>query len=189
MGSEQNTSRYREDIDFYQAVERYSNRDTHKDTLYLCDIPVVKRNNIHDMRSIETASTEAYVSQLVVRSDAMGSVDPDRLMTVSLPYDRDCDTDYENSGSEDALGKQEVQQGQGNDEDKNFTKGGYKLFSMNFELAIYMVIFVITNSAQPLLICLLRQKGGAPNGTYTFLIPTYLAMICVGSYPTKKSVW
>ncbi|AFZ81649.1 hypothetical protein BEWA_010660 [Theileria equi strain WA] len=57
------------------------------------------------------------------------------------------------------------------------------------KLAFFMLIFVITNSAQPLLICLLRQHGGTPNGTYTFLIPTYVAMICVGIYPTKKSIF
>lgn len=61
--------------------------------------------------------------------------------------------------------------------------------NIDLKLALFMLVFVITNSAQPLLICLLRDHGGTPNGTYTFLIPTYVAMICVGLYPTKKSIF
>ncbi|KAK2194580.1 hypothetical protein BdWA1_001604 [Babesia duncani] len=64
-----------------------------------------------------------------------------------------------------------------------------KSFTVRIELMVYIFIFIITNSAQPLLIYLLKQCGGTPNGTYTFLLPTYLAMICIGFYPTKKTIW
>eukprot|EP00371_Babesia_bovis_P003379 XP_001612026.1 hypothetical protein [Babesia bovis T2Bo] len=138
---------------------------------------------------METASTENTVSQNVVRTTNEVTENGDRLMTVSLPYDAECDTDYEISITESAGDKKEMLQDNGNDEDKSFCKTRYRLFPFNVDLLLYMVIFVITNSAQPLLICLLRQKGGAPTGSYTFLIPTYLAMICVGTYPTKKSIW
>ncbi|GFE53491.1 transporter permease [Babesia ovis] len=178
-----------EDNDYYTAAERYyiqQNQTTN--IVNLCELPLVKRYGKQNLYSMETASTEAYTSQLVVRDNVATPVGSDRLMTVSLPYDGECDTDYENSGSESVQGKV-CMVSDGDDDEKNIYKRINTYFPINLHLALYMVIFVITNSAQPLLICLLRQKGGAPNGTYTFLIPTYLAMICVGSYPTKKSIW
>ncbi|BAM41743.1 uncharacterized protein TOT_040000125 [Theileria orientalis strain Shintoku] len=67
----------------------------------------------------------------------------------------------------------------------------FSLFGYEFSLKLcfYMIIFVLTNTAQPLLIVLLKKNGGTPKGTYTFLLPTYLAMVCVGFYPTKKTIF
>ncbi|UVC50100.1 hypothetical protein MACK_003966 [Theileria orientalis] len=62
-------------------------------------------------------------------------------------------------------------------------------YEFSLKLCFYMLIFVLTNTAQPLLIVLLRKNGGTPTGTYTFLLPTYLAMVCVGFYPTKKTIF
>ncbi|CDR97349.1 hypothetical protein, conserved [Babesia bigemina] len=193
MGSVSGDSILQEDIEFYDSIQRYTNNQvdiTSEDSgFYPYDIRIVKRHDIRNMAYMDTASTEVYVSQNVVRGDPNSAIDADRLMTVSLPYDDECDTDYENSGSESTLASQYAQQGQENDDENRSTGTQQKAFSINMELAIYMLVFVITNSAQPLLICLLRQKGGTPNGTYTFLIPTYMAMICVGYYPTTKSIW
>ncbi|GBE58634.1 transporter permease [Babesia ovata] len=193
MGSESGDSILQEDIEFYGSVQHYTNNRadlTSADPgFYPYGIPVVKRNDIRNMAYMDTASTEVYLSQNVVRGDPDTAIDSESLLTVSLPYDDECDTDYEHSGGESSLSSRYALQGQEKEDESRSTDTQQKPFSINMELAIYMLIFVITNSAQPLLIFLLRQKGGTPNGTYTFLIPTYMAMICVGYYPTTKSIW
>ncbi|GIX61360.1 transporter/permease protein, putative [Babesia caballi] len=191
MGSAPNAAYLEEDTDSYRhlqpPVHYLLDRKLEVDFYGRCE-PLVKRHALYDIASMETASTEGHVSQDVVRGDTFMSVDGERLLTVSLPCDEECDTDYENSGSDSTLNRVDTQQGEGNEDAERSLISRIKSVSVNMELVLYMVVFVITNSAQPLLICMLRNKGGAPNGTYTFLIPTYLAMICVGCYPTKKSI-
>ncbi|KAK1932900.1 hypothetical protein X943_001309 [Babesia divergens] len=138
---------------------------------------------------MDTVSTEAYIPHTVIRNGEAGSMERERLMTVSLPYDDECDTDYERSNSDSSLEIVELHDGKGGEDEEWSLIGRLKSITWKVDFLAYILIFIITNSAQPLLICLLRQKGGTPNGTYTFLIPTYLAMICVGYYPTKKSIW
>ncbi|KAK1445104.1 hypothetical protein BgAZ_110100 [Babesia gibsoni] len=164
--------------------------DKHKDADF-DNIPlsVVRRNTPRNMKSTDTADTEAYEPPMVLRDGGNEFMETARLMTVSLPHDAECDTDYEHSSCESVLEISEAYIGQDDDEDDWTFVKFLKHLRSKIEFFAYVLIFIITNSAQPLLICVLRGKGGTPNGTYTFLIPTYLAMICVGYYPTKKSIW
>lgn len=179
-------------VAYYRTIENFvkGRSEDEQEEVHISGfrLPIVNRRDFHTMRSMKTTSTEVYVPQTVVRNNEE-FMETTRLMTVSLPHDDECDTDYENASTASVLELTETYRAC---QDESEESSLYKIMAYlrrRMYFLVYILIFIVTNSVQPLLICLLRQKGGTPNGTYTFLIPTYLAMICVGYYPTEKSIW